>query len=179
VASRRVAAPCLSDSGRSGEGTVSSTVKTREWKFGKLANGGIRICEECGDVSTEDEMHACPGTREERERMDQVELYEPQNISQEDLSEYMSVIDSALRIHDDREKKRKGLWKKYPALAQLNQAKIKIERCIHLLEYTTPEDDFTETATEIESECYDIINYANFAARRARDEAIAQARDKS
>lgn len=28
------------------------------WSFGKLANGGIRICE-CGEITLEDEMHVC------------------------------------------------------------------------------------------------------------------------
>lgn len=28
------------------------------WNFGKLMNGGIRICE-CGEVTLEDEMHVC------------------------------------------------------------------------------------------------------------------------
>jgi len=104
----------------------------------------------------------------EREQMPKAshQLREMEHISPEDYDDYLRVIDGALAVHDDRERKRKGLWKNYPPQDQLRQCKIKVERCLHLLEQDPDMD--ADTVAEIVAEGHDIINYAIFAVRKAQ-----------
>lgn len=81
--------------------------------------------------------------------------------SQTDLAEHDEVYARARAVYIERDAIRQGLWVQYPAAKQLEQAKIKIERCINALKLGRPEDVLEEVP--------DIINYAAFAERLVRE----------
>lgn len=97
------------------------------------------------------------------------EHVDTQHISDADLRAYFEVVAGALEIHNDREKKRHGLWKDYSPRDQLKWSKIKVERIMHAID----NDKLTreEIAAEIIGEGFDVINYTIFAIRKARGEA--------
>lgn len=78
-----------------------------------------------------------------------------------DLGEHDAAYARAREIYQERDAIRQGLWYKYPAEKQLEQAKIKIDRCINALRLGRPEDVLEEVP--------DIINYAIFAERLVRE----------
>ena len=82
-------------------------------------------------------------------------------ISEQDMFDYFEVVFSAFDVHLDRERIRKGLWKKYNALDQVHPVRVKTDRIMRSLE-GTPTQEQIDNAVE---ELYDIINYANFAVR--------------
>ncbi len=83
-------------------------------------------------------------------------------LSKEDEGKYVEVILDAYDVHVDREKIRKGLWKRYGARDQVNTTKTKLERVLNTLTMDHVDDDMTENAIQ---ELYDIINYSVFAVR--------------
>lgn len=85
-------------------------------------------------------------------------IFASRNIGMTDIQEYWQVVNKAFLIHDDREAIRHGLWKKYSALDQMRQVKIKAERVIHTLE------DRGDPLLVL-PELPDIINYSIFGHR--------------
>ena len=83
-------------------------------------------------------------------------------LSEDDLSEYVEVVQRALDIHVEKDAIRRGLWKDYPAKDQFFQIKVKADRASRILERGSL--DPSEAANVLE-ETYDIINYSTFAAR--------------
>lgn len=93
--------------------------------------------------------------------MSHIEIYYATGdpISEKDTEAYGKVIEQAFAVHQDRERVRRGLWKKYPAEDQLKQVKIKLERVLHQLEEGIVDVD------NVREELVDIINYSVFAYR--------------
>jgi hypothetical protein len=83
----------------------------------------------------------------------------------EELAKHDDAYSRALNKYAERDEVRQGLWKDYDARDQLVQAKIKIERCISLLEKRHP-----EAQKYILEETPDIINYTIFAERKINGE---------
>lgn len=90
------------------------------------------------------------------------------NLSDDDLRKYLEIIRGALEVHNDREKKRHGLWKEYTPHDQLKQVKIKVERILRVIENNKLHPD--EISADIIGEGLDIINYTVFAIRQAKRE---------
>jgi hypothetical protein len=76
------------------------------------------------------------------------------------IEQQKEVFQRALMVYIDRDEVRQGLWMEYTARDQLVQAKLKIERCLSLLE-KKPEG----YPGEIQKEVPDILNYTAFADR--------------
>lgn len=72
-----------------------------------------------------------------------------------------------MRVYEERDAIRQGLWKDYHPEDQLVQAKIKIERCLQALKLNRPED--------VMSEVSDILNYTTFAARQCAEQLQTRA----
>jgi hypothetical protein len=90
-------------------------------------------------------------------------------ITQEDFADYFDIIQGAFAVYIGRERVRRALWKEYPAKDQFNQIRIKIDRVMRTLEVIAAagaDDNITALKAEIESEAYDIINYATFGVRQ-------------
>jgi hypothetical protein len=85
--------------------------------------------------------------------------------TEQDLSLHEGVFNRAKLIYEERDKLRQGLWKDYAARDQLVQAKIKIERCLSLIENTP--DGWED---HLLGETPDIINYTIFAERKINGE---------
>lgn len=47
-----------------------------KWAWGELKNGGIRICEACGEVTLEDEMHLCSEGEQMSEFDSRIDTYD-------------------------------------------------------------------------------------------------------
>jgi|SRR5215831_3123698 len=95
----------------------------------------------------------------------------PDTISQEDLDDYMDVVQAALEIHFERERVRQGLWKDYEAKDQVNTIKIKADRIVRSFEIMNKNGSdvlHTEILNNVRDELLDIINYANFAVRQLK-----------
>jgi len=90
-------------------------------------------------------------------------------LSEADAHQYVAVIQRAVDVHVEREKIRHGLWKRYPALDQVRQAKIKIERMYAALEHAALEGTDIPVI-DLTEEAVDIINYTVFAARILRND---------
>jgi hypothetical protein len=93
-------------------------------------------------------------------------------VNEQDRQEHTSVFDAAMRVYEERDAVRQGLWKDYRPEDQLIQAKIKIERCLQALKLRRPLDVIHEVP--------DILNYTIFAARQCAEqveirEAMAEA----
>ena len=91
------------------------------------------------------------------------------DLSKEDADACHRVLQRAMDVHVEREHIRHGLWKKYTALDQARQAKIKIERVVQALEYAIREGTPLPTVDLLE-EVPDIINYSIFTARILKGE---------
>jgi hypothetical protein len=85
--------------------------------------------------------------------------------SEEELAVHEGVFNRARLVYEERDKVREGLWKDYTARDQLVQAKLKIDRCISLLEKRHP-----DAKEHILGETPDIINYTIFAERKLNGE---------
>jgi hypothetical protein len=116
--------------------------------FGGFNSEGL--CKKCeGEIMIDDNI-----------RMIARELDPEEAISDEDVIAYFDVLIGAFKVHIDREKKRHGLWKDYPAADQIDQIRFKADRVKRMIERGGEGVD-----GEIVNEAYDIINYATFAAR--------------
>lgn len=93
------------------------------------------------------------------------------NLSHEDFAEFAHVMGEALRVHDEKEGIRHGLWKDYPALDQTRQIKVKAERIIRTLELAEGRELTPDEETNISEEYEDIINYSVFGHRIVNDKA--------
>jgi hypothetical protein len=76
------------------------------------------------------------------------------------IQQQQDVFDRAIRVYAERDAVRMGLWMDYLPRDQIVQAKLKIERCLSLLE-KKPEG----WEQEVRKEIPDILNYAAFADR--------------
>jgi hypothetical protein len=85
--------------------------------------------------------------------------------TKQELVTHKEVYDRAQAVYQERDAVREGLWKDYSARDQLVAAKIKIDRCISLLDKRHPDAD-----EHILSETPDIINYTIFAERKINGE---------
>lgn len=98
--------------------------------------------------------------------------HEDLSMSVQDAQDYVEVLREAFNVYQDREAKRHGLWKEYPATDQLRQAQLKCDRGMQmlskistLLEGETDGEGVSALADEVKEELYDIINYCVFTAR--------------
>lgn len=85
--------------------------------------------------------------------------------TEQELATHEGVFNRAKLVYEERDGLRQGLWKEYSARDQLVQAKIKVERCISLLEKGHPQAE-----EHILAETPDIINYTIFAERKLNGE---------
>jgi len=83
------------------------------------------------------------------------------SLSNQDRLEQREVFDRAMVMYEERDSIRQGLWKEYSAAKQLEQARIKIDRCFNAIKLGRPQDVLEEVP--------DIINYAAFAERLVRE----------
>src|ERR1700751_3300702 len=87
---------------------------------------------------------------------------------------YMAIVANAIRVHIDRERVRRGLWKEAEAKDQFNMIKIKVDRIMRTLEVLEDEEDPNLCGQLIDamtSEALDIINYTVFGVRKLEGSA--------
>jgi len=100
-----------------------------------------------------------------------VDIGDTGTISIPDVEAYLDCIVETFAVHVDRERTRHGLWKKFPAVDQMQQIRIKTDRILRSIELrddgVTTRKEFQDSAAE---ELKDIINYAVFALRIIKGE---------
>jgi hypothetical protein len=107
-----------------------------------------------------------PVDKKDDKKDDERDLFHDLNadgvLSDIDVERYINVVLEAFAIHIERERRRHGLWKEYPAQDQMKQIKIKIERGLRMLEIDPEDQAMRDNTVE---ELLDIINYSIFGIR--------------
>jgi len=85
-------------------------------------------------------------------------------LDQYDKQRHAEAFDAAMKVYQERDAIRRGLWADYSIRDQLQAVKTKLERCFRLLEIGGLE-------AEIIGECDDMLNYTIYA-RRIADQLI-------